>query len=213
MQLLKSCLNAIRREGVGSDHGLGDILLQLFQENLPLGQNLVDCLDRDFLQQELVDRPVSAVHLCGARLQAADAAPDDGFAAVVVPMDAPVKLAAFSAENHLGKTVIAGKSALFPGRADVDCPPAHKLCLHLHKEVFRDDGLMVALDIILWHGAIVLDALLCQEVRGVGFLQKGITHVLLVAENLVDGAGVPLFLTRSGEDAICHKAFGDFIHA
>lgn len=57
-------------------------------------------LDRDFLQQELVDRPVGTVLFSGGGLQATDAAPDDGLAAVVVPVNAPVKLAAVSAENH-----------------------------------------------------------------------------------------------------------------
>lgn len=68
-------------------------------------------LDRDFLQQELVDRPVGTVHFSRGRLQATDAAPDDRLAAVVVPVDAPVKFAAVSAENHLCKTVIAGEAA------------------------------------------------------------------------------------------------------
>lgn len=145
--------------------------------------------------------------------QAADAAPDDGFAAVVVPVDAPVKLAAVTAENNLGKTVIAGEAALFPGRARVNDAPADKLGLHLHEEVFRNNRLVVALNIVLRHDAVVLDALFRQEVRGVGLLKQGIAHVLLVAENLVDGAGVPLFLARAGEDSVCHKSGGNFAHA
>ena len=69
------------------------------------------------------------------------------------------------------------------------------------------DGIVVLLVVGL------LDALFCQEVRGVGLLKQGITHVLLVAENLVDGAGVPLFLARAGEDSVCHKSGGNFVHA
>ena len=79
-------------------------------------------LDRDFLQQELVDRPVGAVLFSRGGLQAADAAPYDGLAAVVVPVNAPVKLTAVSAENHLCKTVIAGEAAFLACRADVDYP-------------------------------------------------------------------------------------------
>ncbi len=79
-------------------------------------------LDRDFLQQELVYRPVGTVLFSGDGLQATDAAPDDGLAAVVVPVNAPVKLAAVSAENHLCKTVIAGEAAFLACRADVDYP-------------------------------------------------------------------------------------------
>ena len=107
LQFFQPSLDAIRREGVGADHGLGDIGLQLFQEGAALCQNLIDGIDRDILQQELVYRPIGAVCICGARFQSADAAPDDGLATVVVPVDTPVKLAAVSAENHLCKTVIA----------------------------------------------------------------------------------------------------------
>lgn len=69
-------LNTVRRESVSADHGLGDVLLQGFQKCATLGQDLIDGLDRDFLQRELIDRLVIAVHLCGARFQATDAAPD-----------------------------------------------------------------------------------------------------------------------------------------
>ena len=137
---------------------------------------------------------VGTVHLCGSWFQAADAAPDDGLAAVVVPVDAPVKLATFSAENLLGKAVIAGEAALLPGRADVNRPPANKFCLYLHEQVFRNDCLMVAFDVVLRNGAVVLYAFLRQEVRGVGFLQKSVAYVLLIAENLVDGAGMPFLI-------------------
>lgn len=170
-------------------------------------------LDRDFLQQELVDRPVGTVHFSRGRLQATDAAPDDRLAAVVVPVDAPVKFAAVSAENHLCKTVIAGEAAFLTCRADVNYPATDKLRLHLHEELFRNDRLVVALYVVLRNGAVVLDPLLCQEVCGVGLLQECVTHVFLIAENLVDGAGVPFCLASAGEDAVSHKSVGDLIHA
>ncbi len=107
LQFLKPALNTVRREGVGVDYGFGDVLLQLLQKDLTLGQNPVDGLERHFLQQELVHRPVLTRHFSMRDFQAADAAPDNGFAAVVIPMDAPVKLAAFAAEDNLGKTVVA----------------------------------------------------------------------------------------------------------
>ena len=72
---------------------------------------------------------------------------------------------------------------------------------------------MVAFDVVLGNGAIVLDLLFCQEVRGICLLKKGVTHVLLVAEDLVDGAGVPFCLASAGEDAVSHKPIGDLIHA
>ena len=74
LQFLQPCLNAVRREGVGADHGLGDVCLQLFLEGLTLRQNLIDGFDRDLLQQELVYRPVLAGHFSVSDFQAADAA-------------------------------------------------------------------------------------------------------------------------------------------
>lgn len=170
-------------------------------------------LDRDFLQQKLVYRPVGTVLFSGDGLQAADAAPYDGLAAVIVPVNAPVKLTAVSAENHLCKTVIAGEAAFLACRADVDYSATDKLRLHLHEELFRNDRFMVALDVVLRDGTVVLDTLLCQEVCGVGLLKQRVTHVLLVAENLVDGAGVPFCLASAGENAVSHKPVGDLIHA
>ena len=64
---------------------LGDVCLQLLQKGATFRQNPIDGLDRDLLQQELVDRSVLTGHFCVGGFQAADAAPDDGLAAVVVP--------------------------------------------------------------------------------------------------------------------------------
>ena len=57
----------------------------------------MDGPDRNLLQQELVHRPVGAVLFSRDRFQTADAAPYDGLAAVVVPVNTPVKLTAVSA--------------------------------------------------------------------------------------------------------------------
>ena len=45
--------------------------------------------------------------------QSADAAPDDGFAAVVVPVDSAEHFAAFAANDNLCKAVVAAVGALF----------------------------------------------------------------------------------------------------
>ena len=109
--------------------------------------------------------------------------------------------------------MIAGEAAFLTCRADVNYPATDKLRLHLHEELFRNDRLVVALYVVLRNGAVVLDPLLCQEVCGVGLLQECVTHVFLIAENLVDGAGVPFCLASAGEDAVSHKSVGDLIHA
>jgi len=117
---------------------------------------------------------------------------------VVVPADTQVKLSALAAENHLREAVIAGEATFPSGRADMYCPTADKLSLHLHEELLRDDGFVVILDVVLRDGAVILDTLLCKEVRGVSLLKQGVAHILLVAEDLVDGAGVPFFFSCSG---------------
>ena len=80
-------------------------------EGTALCQNLIDGFYRDFLQQDLIIRSISAVCICGTRFQSADAVPDDGLAAVADPVDTPVKLAGVSEENHLSKTATAGEGA------------------------------------------------------------------------------------------------------
>lgn len=132
---------------------------------------------------------------------------------MVVPVDSAVKLTTFSAENDLCEAVIAGEDALPAGWTCVDYPPANKLGLHFHEEFLRNDGFMIVLDVVLWHRAVVLDTLLGEEVRGVGLLQQGVSDVLLIAENLVDGAGVPLCFSGTGENAVRFKPGGNFVHA
>ena len=95
----------------------------------------------------------------------------------------------------------------------VDHAPADQFFLHQKEDVLRDNRLVVAFYIVLWDSAVVLDALLRQEIRGVGLLQKRVTDVFLVPENLVDGAGVPFCLTRTGENTVSLKASSNLIHA
>ena len=97
--------------------------------------------------------------------------------------------------------------------AGVDHAPSDQLLLHQQEDVLRNDRFVVAFHIVLRNGAVVLDAFLRQKVRGVGLLQKRVTDVLLVPENLVDGAGVPFCFARAGEDAVRFKPCGDLVHA
>jgi len=132
---------------------------------------------------------------------------------VVVPVDSPVKLVAFPAEGNLCEAVIAGEDAFLSGWAGVNYAPSDNLRLYLHEQLFRDDGLMVVLYIVLRHRTVVLDPFLGKKVRGVGFLQQGVSDVLFVSQNLVDGAAVPLRSPGSRENAVCFKPGGNLIHA
>ncbi len=64
------------------------------------------------------------------RLQPADAAPDDGFAATVVPVDSAEHLATLTANNNLCKTVPAAVTAFFTVGAGFDHSPAYKFFLY-----------------------------------------------------------------------------------
>lgn len=89
---------------------------------------------------------------------------------MVIPVDAPVELAAFSADDHLGEAVVTGVDALLAVRPSVNLPASNKLRLHLHEEVFWNDRFVIAFDVVLRDGAVVLDPFLCQKVGGVGLL-------------------------------------------
>jgi hypothetical protein len=128
-------------------------------------------------------------------------------------VDAAVKLSALTAENDLGKAVFAGVAVSFAVFAGMDHAPADQLLLNQKENILRDDGFVVALHVVLRDGAIVLDALLRQEVRGIGLLKERITDVFFVAENLVDGAGVPFGFACTGKNAVSLKTGSNLIHA
>lgn len=134
LQFFKSGLYAVRRKCVSRDNRSGDVFLQLFQEDLSAAQDLVKRLDGNFFEDGFIDRSVGAVHVGSGRFQPADAAPDDGFAAVVVPVDSPVKLTAFAADNDLCEAMIAGVGTFPTGRAFMYYPAADKFFLHLHEQ-------------------------------------------------------------------------------
>ena len=90
-------------------------------------------------------------------------------------MHAPEEFTAVTAEDHLGKTMLAGVTAPFAILSGMDQPPACKLLLHQQEDVLRDNCLMIVLDVVLRDGTVVLDSLLRQEVRGVGLLQERMT--------------------------------------
>jgi hypothetical protein len=65
-----------------------------------------------------------------------------------------------------------------------------------------NDGLMIIFNIVLRDDAVILDALFSQEIGGVCFLQKRITDIFFIPQNLIDGAVIPSLSASSGEYAI-----------
>lgn len=145
-------------------------------------------------------------------LQPADAAPDDGFAAMVVPVDSAEHFATFTANDNLCKAVVAAVGAFFAIGTGFDHSPAYQLLLHPQEDVLWNDCFVVALHIILRNNAIVLDSGFIQKVCGVGLLKKGITDVFFISKNLVDGAGSPFCFASAGENAVSLKTFCNPIH-
>ena len=120
-------------------------------------------------------------------------------------MDAPKEFAAVAAENYLGETVIAGVASALAILCGVHQPSPRKLLLYQKEDVLRNDCFMVSFHIVLRDGAVVLDALLRQEVCGIGLLEQGITDILLIGQDLLNGAGVPFGFACAGEDTVSLK--------
>jgi len=62
-------------------------------------------------------------------LQSADAAPDDGLFAAIVPVNPAENLAAFAANNYLSEAVVAAEGSGFSVRAGVDDAATDKFLL------------------------------------------------------------------------------------
>ena len=72
---------------------------------------------------------------------------------------------------------------------------------------------MVTFHIVLRHEAVVLNSGVIQEVGGVSLLEKGITDVFFISENLVDGAGMPFGFACYGKNAITLQTISNLIYA
>ena len=145
-------------------------------------------------------------------LQSTDAAPDDGFAATIIPVNSAEYFTAFAANDNLRKAVVAALGALFAISACLDHSPAYQFFLYPQEDVLWNDCFVVAFHIVLWHDAVVLHSGLVQEVCGISFLKQGITDVFLVSEEFVDGAGPPFCFASAGEDAVCFQTFCNPVH-
>ena len=91
---------------------------------------------------------------------------------MVVPMNTAKKFPALPTYHYLRKHMVAAETVLLPIRADLYKPAAHKLVLHPHKNLFRNYRLVVVLNIILRHNAVVLYPLFGKIVHRVGRLRN-----------------------------------------
>ena len=127
-------------------------------------------------------------------------------------MNSSIKLAELAADHELCKAVLAGVAAPFAVAAGIHLASSGHLLLHQQEDILGDDSFMVVLHVILRNGAVVLDPLLGQKVRSVGFLQQGITDVFLVGQDLPGSAWVPSGLACACEDAVRLQPGSDLVH-
>lgn len=127
-------------------------------------------------------------------------------------MDSAEHLTAVSANNYLGKAMGAAEAALVSILAGMNAATSDQLFLHLHENLAWDDSLMAVFHIVLRNEAVVFDSLFREEINGIGFLQKGVADVLLVAKNRVNVTCMPFFLSGSIQDAICLQTMGNLHH-
>ena len=145
--------------------------------------------------------PVAGVTLLGP----GTAAPD-GRAVGLVDV-ASVAVAAFSADEFSEQSLTGGKPGLLPVQAIL--LHLHQLALDAHEHLFGHDGRMCIFDVVLGELAIVLPALLGQEVFDVGFLQKQITHEFFVQKHALDRGVLPLISAAGRLDAQILQVFHD----
>ena len=168
LELLQSFVDAISGILLSASDHLCNVLLELRLVGGLIAKERVDSLNYHILQYRLIDS--SCVAFLPGRLQPTDAAPDDGLAASIVPVNSAEHFATFAANDNLRKAVVAAVGALFTIGTGFDHSPAYQLFLHLQENVLRNDCFVVAFHIVLWHDAVVLDSCLVQKVGGVGFL-------------------------------------------
>ena len=72
---------------------------------------------------------------------------------------------------------------------------------------------MVSFNIILRNDSGVLNSSLVKKISGVSLLEKCITDVFFVAENLVDGVCIPSRFTSASKNTISFKTCSNLIHA
>ena len=132
---------------------------------------------------------------------------------MVVPVDAPEDISAFTADHNLRETVGTAVYALLPVRTRLHIPAPHHFFLHAHIKLFRDDCLMIIFHIVLRCNAVVLYTSLIQNIDGAGFLEQGIPDVLLIGEDFAQGTGMPPTVPCSRQNAICFQTLCDHVQA
>ena len=109
MQLLQPLINIRQILVTFAAYDGSDVIPQSNKERIFIAECLIDGFDYNLLNGALQYRASIAEQ--ASVLQSADAAPDYGFFATVVPMDSAKNLTAFTADDYLSKDVVAAKGS------------------------------------------------------------------------------------------------------
>lgn len=139
------------------------------------------------------------------RFQPTKTSPDYGFAVVVVTMNSSKHFTIVATNDYLREAMVAAVAAFLSVCTSLNNTSVHQFFLYPHVDFFWDNRFVIACDIILRNDSGVFYFGLVKKISGVSLLQKGITDIFLIAENLVDGAGMPSRFTCAGKNTICRK--------
>ena len=135
LEHLQSFVNAISGILLSASDHLCNVLLELRLVGGLITKERVDCLNYHILQYRLIDG--SCVAFLPGRLQPTDAAPDDGFAAAIVPVNSAEHFTTFATKDNLSKSVVAAVGALFASAGEdavcfqTFCNPVHRVALQV----------------------------------------------------------------------------------
>lgn len=105
------------------------------------------------------------------RFQPAKAAPDDGFAATVVPVDSAEHFTTLTANNNLSEAVITAVTSLFTVGTGLDYSPANQFFLYSQKNFLGYDGFVISFNIVLGYNTVILYSGFTEKISGISFLQ------------------------------------------
>ena len=132
--------------------------------------------------------------------------------ASIVPVESSEHFATFSTDNYLREAVVAAIASFLAVGTGFYHSPADKFFLYLQVNVFRNNGFVIAFYIGLWNKTVIFNSGFVKKVGGVGLLEQGIIDVLLITENFVDGACVPLFSSGTGKNTVTLQTGGNLVH-
>lgn len=181
-----------------------DVRFQKRNDGVPSCVGIVDRCDDCPVKDFFLHRSCRTIKIHLSLENSADASPERGFAASVVPLHPAVNVSAVSAEHHAGKSVLATVNSTFAIRIQIGL--SSNLRFDFHEHIPVNYGFVTAFHIVFRHLAVVGSTFLVQDADRVGLLQKGIADVLLVGKNLMDIALMPFQMPCSVGNAVCFQA-------